>query len=289
MTGTGVSPGGRLGQMVEHQRQRREAFRAMLRRLRHEPTPARPAGGLRHALEAARDGGSGRLPLIAEVKRRSPSAGAIAPDRDAVDQAARYAAGGAAAISVLANETYFGGNPEDVRAVSASPAVGLPVLFKDVVVWPEQIELARRCGASAVLLIMAALATGEVEALMACAREAGLDVVVEVHDEEELERALSLEGVGIVGVNNRDLRTFAVDTSRARSLLPRVPRGVLRLAESGYRTPADIVDAWAAGADAVLVGEALMRTPDPEAFLAEVRRLKAPWPPGVQSAGGATP
>ena len=284
MSGATGSPGGRLGQMVEHQRQRRELFRAMLRRLEHEPTSLRPAHGLREALEAARDGIGGRLPLIAEVKRRSPSAGAIAVDRDAVAQAARYAAGGAAAISVLANETFFGGSPDDVRAVAASPAVGLPVLFKDIVVWPEQIELARRCGASAVLLIMAALATDEVEALMARAREAGLEVVVEVHDEGELERALSLPGVRIVGVNNRDLRTFAVDTSRARTLLRRVPPGVLRLAESGYRTPADLAAAWAAGADAVLVGEALMRAPDPEALLAEVRRLRAASPSGARTA-----
>lgn len=285
MRGGWQPPTGRLGEMVGCQRARRDLFRRRLEALPPAP-PGSTRPALREALEEARLG-LGRLPLIAEVKRRSPSAGAIAPGRDAVEQAARYAAGGAAAVSVLANDAFFGGSPDDVRAVSSSPRVRLPVLYKDIVVWPEQVELAWRCGASAVLLIAAALAPDEVASLMAHAAGLGLEAVVEVHDEAELEQALALQGLRILGVNNRDLRTFEVDPGRALRLLPRVPPGVLRLAESGYRTPAEVAAAWQAGADAVLVGEALMRAAEPEAFLAELRdRWRALSPSGGRT--GAT-
>ena len=275
-------PTGRLGEMVRYQQSRRDEFRRLLQR--YEPGPLDVAGHHGHAdgsgrhrflealLAARRREEPSRIPVIAEVKRRSPSAGIIAAHRDAVEQAAHYARGGAAAVSVLANEAFFGGSPEDVRAVSSSAEVGVPVLFKDIVVCREQVELAHRCGASAVLLIMAALSPEGVEELADEARGLGLDVVVEVHDEAELERALDVPQVRIIGINNRDLRTFEVDARRALKLLPKVPPGILRVAESGYRTPDELAEAWAAGADAVLVGEALMRSSDPQAFLAEARR-----------------
>lgn len=279
-------PGGHLEEMVRHQKGRREAFRHLLQRYGEPPAGGGPRAGFFEALvSAARGASPSRIPLIAEVKRRSPSAGAIAADRDAVEQARRYARGGAAAVSVLANEAFFGGSPDDVRAVSSAGGVGVPVLFKDIVVCPEQIELARRCGASAVLLIVAALQEEELASLAAHARHSGLDVIVEVHDEAELGAALRLPDVRIIGVNNRDLRTFQVDTRRAAELLPRVPPGILRVAESGYRTPAEIAEAWAAGADAVLVGEALMRAPDPEAFLAEARQAWARLAGAVRAGG----
>lgn len=264
---------GRLGEMARHQRQRREQFAEMARRYAREGCPrARPPDFVEALRRARRGEAGGRLPVVAEVKRRSPSAGPIAEGRDAVRQAAGYVRGGAAAISVLADDAFFGGSPADVRAVCESVAAEVPVLYKDVVVCPEQLELARACGASAVLLIAAALEQEELARLAHRTCELGLVPVVEVHDEEELGPALALPEVRVIGVNNRDLRTFAVDTRRSLELLPRVPGDRVRLAESGYRTPAEMARAWAAGADAVLVGEALMRAEDPEAFLAEVRR-----------------
>lgn len=279
-------PAGRLEEMVRHQKSRRAEFRRLLQRYEENPRGGGCRAGFLEALvSAARGKSPSRIPLIAEVKRRSPSAGAIAAGRDAVEQASRYARGGAAAVSVLANEAFFGGSPDDVRAVSSADTVGVPVLYKDIVVCPEQIELARRCGASAVLLIMAALPAEEIAGLAAHARTSGLEFVVEVHDEPELALALQLPDVRIIGVNNRDLRNFQVDTRRAVELLPRVPPGIVRIAESGYRTPEEIAEAWAAGADAVLVGEALMRAADPEAFLAEARQAWERLAGAVQAGG----
>ncbi|MBE3597953.1 MAG: indole-3-glycerol-phosphate synthase [Limnochordaceae bacterium] len=223
----------------------------------------------RQALEAGGTGttvpspGAG-LPIVAEVKRRSPSAGDIAPSADAVSRALAYQRAGAAAVSVLADEAFFGGSPADVAAVAR--AVAVPVLFKDIVVEPWQIDLARQVGASAVLLIVAALEEDRLSSLLRYARDRGLETVVEVHTQRELERAMALDGVSVLGVNNRDLATFEVDTRTALRLLPQVPEGIVRLAESGYAAPEAVAEAWGAGADGVLVGEALMRSEDPGAF-----------------------
>ena len=214
----------------------------------------------------------GPVPVIAEVKRRSPSAGAIAAGVDAVQQALRYRQAGACAISVLAEPEFFGGSPQDVAAVAR--ALDRPVLFKDVVVHPLQLELARSCGARAVLLIAAVLRPESLADFVRQAEKLGLEAVVEVHSEAELAVALEARPAA-VGVNNRDLSTFEVDPSRAERLLPRVPAQLPCIAESGYRTPQQAARALSAGATAVLIGEALMRSADPAAFLRALRLFAA--------------
>jgi|SRR5437763_7360893 len=208
--------------------------------------------GFEHSL---RDGFS----VIAEVKRRSPSKGAIDADLDPVELARAYERGGAAALSVLTDADHFGGSPDDLAAARA--AVHIPVLRKDFTVSAADVCDARIMGADAVLLIVAALDDVELSEFHALARELGLDVVVEVHDENELDRAMALDP-RIIGVNQRDLVTFAVDTERAVHLAPRIPPGVVRVAESGIGGPDDAEPLVAAGYDAVLVGESLVRAPD---------------------------
>ena len=208
--------------------------------------------GFEHSL---RDGFS----VIAEVKRRSPSKGAIDADLDPVELARAYERGGAAALSVLTDADHFGGSPDDLAAARA--AVHIPVLRKDFTVSAADVCDARIMGADAVLLIVAALDDVELSEFHALARELGLDVVVEVHDENELDRAMALDP-RIIGVNQRDLVTFAVDTERAVRLAPRIPPGVVRVAESGIGGPDDAEPLVAAGYDAVLVGESLVRSPD---------------------------
>ena len=204
------------------------------------------------------------LSVIAEIKRRSPSKGDLAPNLDPALTAKSYAEGGAAAISVLTDGAYFGGSPEDLAA--ARQACDLPVLRKDFTVDPRDVADARLMGADAVLLIVAALGDAELARLHALAIDLGLAALVEVHDEEELDRALAA-GAEIVGVNQRDLRTFEVDTALAARLLARVPPGVVAVAESGVRTRADVPP----GVDAVLVGESLVTSPDPTAAVRELR------------------
>lgn len=268
-------PKGRLGEIVAYKKARWAGAEGLRRAgaLPREPggQPRRKTPGLADAIRTVRQ--TGRVPIIAEVKRRSPSAGLIAPDTDAAARAAVYGRSGVAAVSVLADEAFFGGSPEDVEAVSRT--VGLPVLYKDVVVSPAQVELARHCGAAAVLLIAAALAPHDLRMLLDTAYDLGLDAIVEVHDGPELDRVLEMGGVRIIGVNNRDLQTFEVDMQRALRLLPRIPGEVVAIAESGYRSAQQMAEAWAAGADAVLVGEALMRSPDPEALVREAREAYA--------------
>jgi indole-3-glycerol phosphate synthase len=208
-----------------------------------------------------------RVNVIAEHKRRSPSRGAIREDLLPRDVARRYEEAGAAAISVLTDEAFFGGRMdhlEDVRAVAS-----VPVLRKDFVLDPWQVWEARAAGADAVLLIVAALTDVELGQLLAVTREAGMDALVEVHERGELERALAL-GARIVGVNNRDLRTLAVSLETALALAPAVPDDVLAVAESGLRTGADLRRLREAGFDAFLVGERLMSAPDPGEALREL-------------------
>lgn len=204
--------------------------------------------------------------LIAEVKRASPSKGPIAPDLVAPEQARAYAEGGAAAVSVLTEPDRFAGSLGDLADVAA---LGIPALRKDFVVDPYQIWEARAAGASAVLLIVAALSTDDLGALHAEAARAGLDVLVEVHDADEV-AAASEVGATIVGVNARDLRTFELDRDGFGRLRASLPDGVLAVSESGVRDADDVRRAAAEGADAVLVGETLVRATDPRAAAAEL-------------------
>jgi indole-3-glycerol phosphate synthase len=197
--------------------------------------------------------------VIAEHKRRSPSAGVIREDLELEDVVAAYDRGGASAISVLTERESFGGSLADLARARA--ATELPILRKDFVVDPYQVSEALAAGADAILLIAASLEQPELEALYAQADGLGLGVLVEVHDEPELDRAARL-GARVIGINNRDLKTLAVDIERTHALLPRAPSGTTLVAESGFRTRDDLDRVSAAGVDAVLVGEALMRAAD---------------------------
>lgn len=202
--------------------------------------------------------------VIAEIKRASPSRGPLAPDLDATAQAGAYRDGGAAAVSVLTEPERFGGSLDDLTAVAE---LGIPTLRKDFILDPYQVWEARAAGASAVLVIVAALEDDRLAELLATAAEAGLDALVEVHDAHEAERAVAAD-VGIVGVNARDLRTFEVDHDAFARLAPDLPEGTVTVAESGIRGPDDVAAAMRAGADAVLVGESLVTADDPRTAVA---------------------
>ncbi len=226
-----------------------------------EPSEAGQPGRLRDALAAPGIG------VIAEFKRRSPSAGSLhdAPDLETIVSA--YERGGAVAASILTEEPNFGGSLDDLRR--ARRIARMPLLRKDFVVDRYQLLEARAAGADAVLLIVAALSDAELAALSAQAAELGLDVLVEVHDEAELERAAA-HGPEIVGVNNRDLRDFSVDVSRTERLLEMMPAEAIVVSESGISRPEQLAALERRGVDAVLVGERLMRAADPAAALAEL-------------------
>jgi len=218
-----------------------------------------------------------RLAVIAEVKRRSPSKGDLAADLDPAVLVGAYAAGGAVALSVLTDSEFFGGSADDL--VAAREAVALPVLRKDFTVGERDVCDARLMGADAVLLIAAALDDAELRACAALADEVGLDALVEVHDEAELERALGV-GASLVGVNQRDLVTFAVDTDRAVRVAAGIPGGVVAVAESGVGGPGDARRLADAGYDAVLVGESLVRSADPTSAVQELAVPRADGAPG---------
>jgi len=237
--------------------ERRKAATAVVDSAPH----ARPS--LREAL--ARPG----LSLIAEFKRCSPSAGAIRSGAAVAEIARAYERGGAAAISILTDEPYFGGSLADLR--DAAGACDLPLLRKDFIIDSYQLHEARAAGASAVLLIVAALAQNELAKLHVAARELSLDVLVEVHDATELARASAI-GAELIGVNNRDLRDFSVDPQRTFALLDAMPSGALVVAESGISNAVQLARLDAAGVAGALVGERLMRAPDPAAALRELRR-----------------
>jgi indole-3-glycerol phosphate synthase len=202
------------------------------------------------------------LSVIAEHKRRSPSAGPIRADLELGDVVEAYERGGAAALSILTDGPSFNGSLDDLRAARA--ATGLPLLRKDFIVDPYQVHESFAAGADAILLIVAALTAGELSALHTQATELGLSVLVEVHDEPELEVALTL-GAAVIGINNRDLKTLEVDTARTFELLPRAAGHALIVSESGFSRPEQINQLAQAGVDGVLIGEALMRSPDIEA------------------------
>jgi indole-3-glycerol phosphate synthase len=210
--------------------------------------------------------------LIAEVKRASPSKGSIRPDLEVASLVQAYEQAGARAISVLTEQDHFLGSPDDLRAAVAD--AGLPVLRKDFIVDVYQVHEARVWGASAVLLIAALLDERELRDLSGLAVGLGLDVLLEVHDEDELARALAVDGA-VVGVNNRDLRTFAVSLETTERLAGLVPSGRLLVSESGIQDHADVVKLASLGVDGVLVGESLLREPD---VGAAARALMEPRP-----------
>ncbi len=220
--------------------------------------------------------------LIAEVKRRSPSKGDLAEIADPAGLASAYAEGGAAAISVLTEQRRFGGSLADLDSVRAS--VSVPLLRKDFVVDEYQVVEARAHGADLVLLIVAALSDERLTALLASIRDLGMTALVEVHDEGELRRALAA-GADLVGVNARNLKTLEVDTAVVARLLPLIPNGVVKIAESGVRGPEDVRRYAAAGADAVLVGEALVTGADPAGSAAALVAAGAVVADAVTSAG----
>ena len=245
----------------------------------HRAAAARDRRDLGALVEAAHSGGEPRdfaealrgagLAVIAEIKRRSPSKGALAPpDLDPALLAKAYEEGGAGCLSVLTDVEHFGGSPDDLARARA--AVELPVLRKDFTVDPRDVCDARLMGADAVLLIAAVLADDELALFHSLAHELGLDALVEVHDEPELDRALEV-GATLIGVNQRDLFTFEVDHDRALRMAGVMPAGVIKVAESGLRGADDARRLRDAGYDAVLVGEHLVTAADPGAAIRALR------------------
>ena len=245
---------------------------------RRADAEARAAGG---GLDRARDAAASAPPardfasalsrpglsLITEVKRASPSAGDINRDVDVVEQARAYERGGAAAISVLTEPDHFRGSLDDLRAVR--DAVSVPVIRKDFIAHPLQVWEARAAGADAVLLIVAALSQPELVMLFDLAELAGMAALVETHDADEVARAVD-GGARIVGINTRNLATLEVDPGIVEKVRAAVPDGVTLVGESGVSSRADVETMLAAGVDAVLIGEALMRAADPEAKVREL-------------------
>jgi indole-3-glycerol phosphate synthase len=223
------------------------------------------ANAMPHPFLRALESNSGEVKIIAEFKRRSPSAGTIRTDLSATDVAIRYERGGACAISVLTDEQYFGGSILDLGAIRDSTA--LPILRKDFIVDEIQIYEAAVVGADAVLLIAAALDDGALEKLRATTEdELGLDALVEVHTSEELRCAVRA-GAKLIGVNNRDLRTFQTSLETSERLIAEAPRDRIMISESGLQNPKSLRHLRELGFRGFLIGEALMRAPDPEAAL----------------------
>ena len=210
------------------------------------------------------------LAVIAEMKQRTPTMGVLAEDYKPADLARAYTAGGASAISVLTHMAGFGGRPEHIE--TARVATNLPILRKDFITDPYEIGEARAAGADAVLLIVAALDLPELRRLLAVVRSRGISALVEVHDENETRVAIDA-GAQVIGVNHRDLRTFEVDLGLTERLRPLIPDAVPLVAESGIQSMDDARRMRDAGADAILVGEMLMRAPDPVACLRELASL----------------
>lgn len=248
-----------LDQILVRKRAELAAQQAMLKAEELEEIPRPPRRPFRSALEAKSPA------IIAEIKRASPSAGVIAEAFDPARIAARYEAGGAAALSVLTDQQFFQGSLEDLG--SARNATGLPVLRKDFTLDRYHLLEAAAAGADAVLLIVAALGDAELGELLEQARDLDLEPLVEVHDQAELDRALSL-GADLIGVNNRNLKSLEVSLETSLQLAEEIPRDVLWISESGIRTPSDIQCLMQAGCRAFLIGESLMKQPNPGAALA---------------------
>lgn len=262
LTGTRLDP--ILSSVAERAAARRAADPLAALRARVSPEPARRA---RFAEALLAPG----LSVIAECKRRSPSVGQLSEEVDLAARADAYAAGGAAALSILTEQDHFAGAPADLDAVSGA---GLPRLRKDFVLDEGMVLESVEMGADAILLLAVCLPDPLLGELRQCAAEAGLAVLLEVHDAAELERAVPLVPDAL-GVNARDLRTFQVDLATVEALLPGVPEGIARVAESGVHGLAELQRVRAAGADAALVGEALMRAEDPAVTLRDWRAALA--------------
>jgi indole-3-glycerol phosphate synthase len=219
--------------------------------------------------------------LIAEHKRRSPSAGPIREGASCAEIVGAYDRGGAAAVSILTEETHFGGSLADLREARA--ATELPILRKDFTIDPYQLYEAKLAGADAVLLVVGSLDDSTLASLYAQASQLDLDALVEIHDDEELERALELD-CDVIGINNRNLEDFSVDIQRTFDLLSDVPAGKVVVSESGIHHRDQIDELEQVGVDAVLIGEALMRAPDPETA---ARELTHSTNPGAEPIGPA--
>lgn len=248
---------------VERRRRFSELYAAMARQA--------PASRAADALQALRRDGAPMPKVIAEIKLMSPSAGVLRQRRphEVVRLAQAYEAAGAACLSVLCDSEGFGGTPLDVRRVKA--AMGLPVLFKEFVLDPIQLDLARAMGADLVLLIVASLDEQRLQSLVQSARQRGMEAVVEVFDEQQLQQALSA-GAQIVGVNSRDLRSFSIDHAQAKRIAQAIPRDKLSVFMSGIDTPQAMYQLALMDIDAVLMGEVLVKADDPGAKLAELMK-----------------
>ena len=247
---------GTLGVIVAEAELRSEAIAQRIGELEQLAAALPPARSLQAALRGP------TVALLTEVKRQSPSKGAIAQGLDAVVQANAYAAAGAAGLSILTEPRHFGGSIEDLRNVVQQ--VPLPALKKDFHVHPVQLVEARAEGASAALLIVRAITPERLAELMSQGRDLGLELLVEVRDEAELDLALSV-GATMIGVNNRNLESLVIDPATAERLIPRIPAHVIAIAESGISSLADVERYAAIGADAVLVGSSLSAAADPVA------------------------
>ncbi len=255
------APVGTLGDLTAQSHERAETVAPRLGEIRARALDRRPAYGFASALRGE------QLRVIAEVKRASPSKGAIAPSLDAVSQASSYVKGGAAAISVLTEPTRFGGSLADLETVASEVAV--PVIRKDFLVHPVQLWEARSAGASAALLIVRALSPDLLQRLADTALEAGLHLLVEIRDEEELERALAIDAK-VIGVNNRNLETLVIDSTTAPRIIPHIPSARIAVAESGMSQVQDVLPAAHAGADAILVGSAVSAAANPTEAVASL-------------------
>ncbi len=251
-----MPPSGTLGELTRAAFERAETAMRRAAELRDQARDQRPGTPFASALRAD------MVRVIAEVKRASPSKGAINPGLDAAAQAASYVAGGAAAISVLTEPTRFGGSLDDLAMVTAR--VDVPVIRKDFLVAPVQLWEARAAGASAALVIVRALDPDRLSRLVDAAHETGLALLFEVRDLHELERALQA-GADVIGVNNRNLETLVIDPHTATQVIPSIPPGSIAVAESGIRSVDDVLPAADAGADAILVGSAVSAASDPTA------------------------
>jgi indole-3-glycerol phosphate synthase len=252
-----------LDKIVDHKR--RELIECkQARPLKALETKARAAPPPRETVAALRTPG---VSLIAEIKRASPSKGLLHPDLDPAEWARTYVEGGAAAISVLTDQRFFQGSLDDLCLVRQ--AVDVPVLRKDFVIEPYQVYEARAAGADLILLIVAILCDQDLTTLYRLVRDLGMSALIEVHDERELARALAV-GPRIVGINNRDLHTFTVDLGTTERLQDLVPDDVVLVSESGVHTRSDVERLAALGADAMLVGESLVKAQDVSAHVGEL-------------------
>lgn len=257
----------KLDEIIAYKKQEIEPLVPLTKKLRASALMRNEFGGFRTAL----DKGSDQLGVIAEVKKASPSAGIIDPNFDPVRQAKRYLDGGASCMSILTDEKYFQGHLSYL--VQISKISSIPLLRKDFTVHECQIYEASVSGADAILLIVAALDDDQLRRLYDAARDIQLDILVEVHDLPEMERALDL-GADLIGINNRNLKTFTTDLATTEQLADEVPDNVILVSESGLKNSQDAQRALNAGANAILIGETLMRHDDPTRALEEYLTLR---------------